>query len=194
MKCSNCLAELNPRWTECVACGWPVKAISFESEVDEKVLWLNSIWKRESITMNDITPEQQKRASYWEAKMTSAAEAGRVDEARMALEEWRCCWVPDRCYPLGRPRPLDQKDVGPEPSKDEEVLFNEDERAAILEYDGGLPRAEAERLSRSVWCHRRKPPRWVSLAVCEWHLSENDPVCKGCQPEALKWKECIEQC
>jgi hypothetical protein len=86
------------------------EAINFMAEVDYMVAWLNSLWARESITMNDIPAEQQKRASHWEAKMTSSADAGRIEEARMALEEWRCCWVPDRLYPLGRPRPLDEKE------------------------------------------------------------------------------------
>lgn len=79
-------------------------------------------------------------------------------------------------------------EVEPPLQDDAEEVYRFEERAAILEFDGGLPKVEAERLSRSVWCHRRKPARWVSLAVCEWHKAEGDPVCQGCQPGTLKQK------
>ena len=54
----------------------------------------------------------------------------------------------------------------------------------------GSPRPQGER-SVSVYCIHRKPARWVCLAVCEWHKAEGDPVCVGCNQDALrrKWTE-----
>ena len=52
------------------------------------------------------------------------------------------------------------------------------------------PRPKSKR-PVSVYCTRRKPPRWVCLAACEWHKKEGDPVCAGCNQDFLrrKWTE-----
>lgn len=88
-----------------MACGWPVgEPKVFEIDLDQVVSWLNNFWEANHITLEEIPVEQRQRASALEKLMTEAANAGDLQRAGDALQGWRQCWAPGRCYKGGRPK------------------------------------------------------------------------------------------
>ena len=65
----------------------------FQSDVDAAVAWLNDLWSREGLTMDDIPQERRDRALELDALMTQRANAGNYKTAKDALEQWRVCWT-----------------------------------------------------------------------------------------------------
>lgn len=101
---------------------------SFDISVDETVSELNRLWADRGFTMADIPVGTQRRADTLNIRMTQLANEGRFNEARALLSEWKTCWIPKE--------------------SEAEAQYRFEERAAIMEYDGGLNRDEAERLAR----------------------------------------------
>ena len=68
--------------------------VDFEAGVDSTVAELNDVWKRSRYTMEDIPPENRKRAGELDQQMTRCANAGDVPGFREALHQWKVCWIP----------------------------------------------------------------------------------------------------
>jgi len=79
-------------------------ALVFQAEVDHVVTWLNNFWQEHHVGLEEIPVEHRQRGSALEKVMAKAANDGQLQRAGDALQEWRRCWIPDRCYPGGRPK------------------------------------------------------------------------------------------
>lgn len=101
---------------------------TFDAFMDEAVRELNRLWAERGFMMADIPVDTRRRADTLNVRMTQLANEGRFNEARALLSEWKTCWIPKESQA--------------------EAQYRFEERVAIMEYDGGLSREEAERLAR----------------------------------------------
>lgn len=66
----------------------------FQFDVDTVVQELNRLWDQSGCEIEDIPQERRDRALNLDALMTQKANGGDVESARVALEQWRACWMP----------------------------------------------------------------------------------------------------